>query len=101
MTATEHLFLRWQFEFFTKEAQDQYVNQMVEEFAKAWKWKKNRSFIQQRVKDLSALRPDLFIEDEMYLSVGSSLYSDWSTYDERKKKKIPEVYIGPETWMCM
>jgi len=99
MTAIDRIALRWQFESFTKEAQDQYVNEMIEDFVKAWKWKKNRSFIQKLVNDFDVRRPDLFIKDEMYLSVGPSLYSDWSAFDERKTRK--EIYIGPERWMCM
>ena len=102
MDAIDRLSLRWQFESFTKEFQDQCWSQMLEEFTKAWKFKKNRTYIQQRIKECDKSRPDLFLEDNFYLSLrdqGSAFYADWSAFDGRKTKK--EVYIGPEQYMCM
>lgn len=108
MDAIDRLALHWQFESFTREFQDESYNDMLEEFADAWRYKRNRTYIQMRIKELHECRPDLLIiqrflnlfdKNPNSTTIDIDFNRDWSKFDGRKTKK--EVYIGPEAYLQM
>lgn len=110
MNAIDRLAFRWQFESFTPEYQDSCYQQMLYDFAKAWTFKRNRSYIQMRLNQLADYRPDLLLvqrfltnlfdkDSKHYTGDADFLEKDWSKYDARKTKK--NVYIGPDAYRQM
>lgn len=111
MNAVDRLALRWQFESFTKEFQDKYCNQMIREFVDAWRFKRNRSYIQKQINRFHDCRPDLYICQKFMTELFDKDPSkdqenhfdfferDWSKYDVRKNKTTP--YIGPDAFRQM
>ena len=108
MNAIDRLALRWQFESFKPDAQEASYKYMVQEFAVAWRMKRNRAYIQMRIKRLDKCRPDLKIKDRFINLICTlknkgmgmiDFHRDWSKFDARKTKK--EVYIGPEAYRQM
>ena len=67
MMLTDKLALRWQFESATKEFQDKYWKQMLDEFVAAWKWKHNRYWIKKTVERFSKARPDLKLKWQAHI----------------------------------
>ena len=110
MNAVDRLALRWQFESFTKEYQDECCDEMIKEFVDAWRFKRNRAYIKMRIDQLHECRSDLFItqkfltdlfdKDPTNTMIDIDFFAkDWSKYDIRKTKKAP--YIGPEAYLQM
>ncbi len=108
MNAIDRLAFRWQFESFTPEYQEASYNEMLADFTKAWRYKRNRSYIQMRLDQLDKCRPDLYLierfctnlyDEDPHGFLDKSFLEDWSEYDVRKTKK--DVYIGPEAYQQM
>ena len=100
MNAIDSLFLRWQFEAFTAEYQDTCWLQMVQEFAKAWHYKRNRFFVKKTLDRFQAARPDLDIAlvAKQYMPDFGMPAKWWEKYAPVEK---PLPYIGPEAYLQM
>ena len=110
MNAVDRLAFRWQFESFTPEYQEASYQEMLADFAKAWTFKRNRSYIQMRLNQLADRYPDLMLiqrfltdlfdkDPKHYTGDADFLAKDWSKYDVRKTKK--DAYIGPDAYRQM
>ena len=100
MTATDKLALRWQFESFTKEFQDECWKQMLDEFAAAWKFKRNRYWLKRTIERFAVARPDLplFLSARGQMADFDEPAAVWKQYAPVPK---PDVYIGPERYLAM